>query len=320
MKRFSIMSVLANTLLKIGIYGTAHKIRFYIWEPIFQIKRQLFGQETSIISFCGVSIAFPLENSYSKWWFGKNKDNFNAWHEPSITGFILHAKQHHKTMVDIGAHLGYFSAIHAISSGNTAHAIELSPSNFDILEKTLPYCVGVQGDVEIYKLGISNISTSISVTTDHRPRPGINIQSISAPSDGSHQQAIISIETFDQFCTTRNIEPDILKIDVEGSEYDFFTGAKDTLNVNPPIIVMEVHPDKMMSISGKSVEELFELGRSHGYEIYQFLDHRDSKPSTLNALKINSSWPENFDVVFISKSDMSSIDEYNGWCESVRTL
>lgn len=51
--------------------------------------------------------------------------------------------------------------------------------------------------------------------------------------------------TLDQYCYQNNIFPDVITMDVEGSEFEVIKGAEKTLREKKPIIFMSVHPEFM---------------------------------------------------------------------------
>ena len=57
---------------------------------------------------------------------------------------------------------------------------------------------------------------------------------------------------------------DFVKIDIEGAEFNAIKGMKKMLEVNKPIIILSIHPDKMISYKNKPEE------------IYHFLDLLES--------------------------------------------
>ena len=44
------------------------------------------------------------------------------------------------------------------------------------------------------------------------------------------------------FCKSNNIYPDIIKVDIEGSEIEMLIGAKKILRKHKPLIFLSYHP------------------------------------------------------------------------------
>ena len=48
--------------------------------------------------------------------------------------------------------------------------------------------------------------------------------------------------SLDAFCKDNDIQPELIKIDVEGAEIDLLLGAKNVLMLHKPVIVLSLHP------------------------------------------------------------------------------
>src|SRR5262249_40284913 len=72
--------------------------------------------------------------------------------------------------------------------------------------------------------------------------------------------------TLDQFCSERNITPDVIKIDVEGAEVRVLLGAGNVLARSRPVLLCEIHPQQMANC-GSSLTELESFREHHGYTI-----------------------------------------------------
>lgn len=65
-----------------------------------------------------------------------------------------------------------------------------------------------------------------------------------------------------------NLAPDIIKIDVEGVEYDIVVGGIKTLLQYRPVLLVEVHP-KQLPRYGHRTEHLYHLIVALGYKIIE---------------------------------------------------
>ena len=72
--------------------------------------------------------------------------------------------------------------------------------------------------------------------------------------------------TLDQYCDENKISPDLIKIDVEGSELNVLKGAMNTILKNKPIIILSVHPNQLDNL-GTSVFNLYNFIKLMRYEI-----------------------------------------------------
>ena len=74
----------------------------------------------------------------------------------------------------------------------------------------------------------------------------------------------VSIEKI--FCIPPSI-PDVIKIDVEGSELNVLQGAKNILTQYKPIIFLSVHPEHLKILGQKTIE-INNFLEKHEYKIY----------------------------------------------------
>jgi hypothetical protein len=58
--------------------------------------------------------------------------------------------------------------------------------------------------------------------------------------------------------------PDIIKIDVEGAEWDVLKGAEKTLERNHPILFLSLHP-RALAIRGESPDMVLDWLKQRGY-------------------------------------------------------
>jgi len=87
------------------------------------------------------------------------------------------------------------------------------------------------------------------------------LQSLAIP--GQDSRLMLSI---DMIANLFNIQPEVMKIDVEGAEYDVLNGAYDTIINFKPIIFVEIHP-KFMQMYNANVTNITNFVNSIGYTV-----------------------------------------------------
>ncbi len=80
----------------------------------------------------------------------------------------------------------------------------------------------------------------------------------------------VQVKTLDTFVKEENIIPDILKVDIEGAEYDFLLGALNTIKKHKPIFYIEIH-------SEFCAIRCFEILRSEGYSVTIIKEELDNR-------------------------------------------
>jgi FkbM family methyltransferase len=178
------------------------------------------------------------------------------------------------TVFDIGAHVGIFSlaAAQRVGTKGKVFAVEPAPEAIKILKRHIhvngwdervevieAVMLDTVGEVPFYVHGVSMANSlareNADVLNPERER-------FDAPAD------VISVRcvTLDAFCEQRNVEPDVIKIDVEGAELAVLKGGRQTLTRGHAKVFCEIHPDQMQSCGG-SVQELQSYLAELGYEI-----------------------------------------------------
>ena len=73
--------------------------------------------------------------------------------------------------------------------------------------------------------------------------------------------------SLDSFCKKNELIPDVIKIDVEGSELNVLEGATNILTQYKPILFLSVHPEHLKILGQKTIQ-LNNLLKEHHYKIY----------------------------------------------------
>jgi FkbM family methyltransferase len=141
------------------------------------------------------------------------------------------------TIVDVGAHVGYFTMIMAkkVGSSGAIHSFEPRDLNRNFLKR------------HIRSNGISNVTVYSQCVGDQygkvmfEERTGTGTGHIS--SDGNVE---VDMVTLDGMVAEGKIPvPDMLKIDVEGAEILVLNGARETISSRKPKMVLAVHSDEL---------------------------------------------------------------------------
>lgn len=79
-------------------------------------------------------------------------------------------------------------------------------------------------------------------------------------------EAKVMLTSIDHFATTHDARPDLIKMDVDGYEGPVLKGAQDLLATRPPMILLELHRDELMTRFGLTKKQvavsLFDRGYS----------------------------------------------------------
>jgi FkbM family methyltransferase len=168
------------------------------------------------------------------------------------------------TIIDVGAHRGYFSFISAklIHDKGKIYAIEPDPENYSWLKKGLS--VNNYKIIEPIQLAFSNKSGFLKLFK------GDKSGHHSLTEDMGYGSTSIKVQRLDDFINENNIEKvDLIKIDVEGADIEVIEGAEKILNQENLKIIMDIHHIDR--------EKLFNIFIKNNYSIYKYNLYRTLK-------------------------------------------
>jgi len=221
----------------------------------------LYGRFKMINVASKYPVIFKSNFAFSGW---------EQWGEDHNSGFhkLIELSKNKKTILDIGAHIGLCSIpISLYCNVEKIFAFEPNEVNRRILTEhihannisnieVIPNLIGKNDGefVELYSpddvSGIPSIANLQNMRKDNKKY-----------HTSSHRQ--ISI---DKFCKSNQIQPDVIKIDVEGAEFGVLEGAIDIIKEFKPFILISLHPKHLKSL-GKDVNEIFKICKSLDYRL-----------------------------------------------------
>jgi FkbM family methyltransferase len=184
-------------------------------------------------------------------------------HEPAVTRSVEAVLRPGMAFVDVGANVGYFSMLAASRVGPSGEVFAFEPSQTNVkllhLNRVLngfqnvrifPFAAGRTWDLSFYDGSHSNgwVSPIAARPEEVLPRTVVT----SAPI---HE------------IVPRERRVDMIKIDVEGAEYQALVGALPLLERHHPAIVSEFSPPALEAISGVSGRDYLRFLTDLGYRL-----------------------------------------------------
>lgn len=168
-----------------------------------------------------------------------------------------------ETVVDVGAHIGYYTLIAASIVGNKGkvYAFEPDPRNFQLLKKNVRE-FGCTNVVLINK-AVSNINGDAILYLNNENSGDHRVY-----NTGDKRRTIkITTITLDDYFKDKKTKIDLIKMDIQGAEVQAMTGAVEILNKNKNIkLITELMPS-MLKQSGSSIEKYLELLKENKFKI-----------------------------------------------------
>ncbi|MCL4415648.1 MAG: FkbM family methyltransferase [Actinobacteria bacterium] len=159
-------------------------------------------------------------------------------------------------VIDIGANKGTYaySMSKAVGKEGVVYSFEPNPVMVTQLRKNLK-----QLNVVIENLAVSSTTedkTFYRHTKDCGPTSSLEFFDV-LDKDGELEKTTVKCVTLDSFCKMHNLSPNLIKIDVEGHEFNVIKGAESIIRNRRPYIIFEL------------IEQLWEEKRIK--DIFEFL-------------------------------------------------
>jgi FkbM family methyltransferase len=167
-------------------------------------------------------------------------------HEPFMTEWVRNEIRKCDVVLDIGAHIGYYTLIFAKAVGEEGKvvAFEPTPENFAILKKNIE--LNGHKNVTAVQKAVSNVTGSALFYTSE------DFPAVNSLRDSFGLKQSIRVETLrlDDYFTGLPERVDFIKMDIEGAEAAAFQGMKGLLARNPSVKIMAEFCPKYFALFG----------------------------------------------------------------------
>lgn len=148
---------------------------------------------------------------------------------------------------DIGANVGFYTLLSSVLTGNSGKVFAFEPVSRNIYYLKQHLKLNEINNTNVIEKAVLNKSAKIKFTLSSDPSMG------HISEDGEIEVNTISI---DEFVEQGNPPPDLIKMDIEGAEFEALIGAKEILISKKPVIFLATHGD---DIKNKCLELLKKL-------------------------------------------------------------
>jgi len=183
--------------------------------------------------------------------------------EPGTMRLFLSWLQPGTVFYDIGANAG-FHALTANSKIVTGkiYAFEPMPAMRHLLEKhiSLNQKRMLHNNIHLSPLAIADTEKMVAFSNDIKQSDGNTYIKESYVYKTAANQIQVACKSIDGLVQEGYAPPDIIKIDVEGAEYDVLVGAKRTLEEHKPYILLATHDCHLPGVQEKCIQFLSGLG------------------------------------------------------------
>lgn len=182
----------------------------------------------------------PLEGLAFAWTVGWTCFQTGRW-EPHVERCIRQLLRPGDVAVDIGANLGYFTAVMAQSVGASGRVVALEPVPDTFERLQLGAALNGFAQVTALQLALGEADGRAEIAFDPR---FAGSASIHRQAGGGAVSREVGVRPLDDLLRELAVEhPSLLKIDVEGHELAVVRGALETIARARPAIIVEYSPE-----------------------------------------------------------------------------
>ncbi len=194
--------------------------------------------------------------------------------DPHVEACIRTVLRPGQTAIDVGANLGYFTAVLAqcVGPAGRVWSFEPVPETFELL--TLCTALNDYAQVTPIRAALGVEDGEVEITYDRR-HSGIATMHPDQVAGDTHR---VEIRSLDALVSTGEVRrPDLIKVDVEGHELDVLRGARQTIAEASPTIVFELN-ERTARAAGWTLAELAKLLLSLGDYSFFLIDDDGRHP------------------------------------------
>jgi FkbM family methyltransferase len=161
-----------------------------------------------------------------------------------------------KTFVDVGCNLGWFSLLACLQNPNKkVIAIDANPLALAITAENL-FANGFSHQIRFVLAFLSSLDEGeVDFYTIGAGAAGSRFATHAKSASSRSSSFRVTIHTLDRMLADLGVLPDLIKIDVEGAEYEVLQGAKGITQSCHPRFLVEMHATREihMSENGRNV-------------------------------------------------------------------
>ena len=188
--------------------------------------------------------------------------------EPSETRFFRGHVQPGQVVVDVGANIGYFTLLFARQVGPTGHvyAFEPEPRNFELLERNI--ALNRLSNVTAFQRAAWHEPSALTLYLNEENRGDHRAY----PSEESRASVTIEAGPIDDCLAGLDRPIDIVKIDIQGAEYNAVRGMSGLLRKSPDVQVLTEFWPGGLRRCGNAPEDYLALFEELGFDFYTLHD------------------------------------------------
>lgn len=251
--------LLKKLFIKLGIKDIAVKKYLQFRDYLYRNRKEWY------LDTNGIKLKFHTKDAYS-WmrFYGYNGTKVN---EPGTTKVFADFIDKNSVVLDVGAHLGYFTCI-AGYLAKEVHSLEVDPKCIAYIQDNVN--LNELDNVKIHNLAISDKKGIVKIQNLDSPNSGITINT-------RVEKSFVEVDSLslDEFIKDQGIEPDFIKIDIEGAEGIAIKGMSEILKKDI-VLLLEIHDRALRRWFNIDYKDILSVLIDHNFSIER-IDHRSHK-------------------------------------------
>lgn len=154
---------------------------------------------------------------------------------------------------DVGGFHGYHTILGTL--GEKVYTFEPDPENLEVLKENID--LNSEQEIELIEKPLWSEETNLKMHSGLEGKSTID-------AEGNIEQKTTTVDNMVELGASA---PDVIKIDVEGAEYQVLKGTEEILEKHRPIIVLEAHIGERLQELGGSMEKIESLLEENDYNI-----------------------------------------------------
>jgi FkbM family methyltransferase len=235
---------------------------------------------------------FSIDDFYSKIWFSTRCTEKRT-HEENVIKLLEKDLVTSKCFVDVGAHIGYYSFLASkLMPNGIVYAFEMDEYNYNLLKKNTE--INELKNLNIFHVAVTDSPGKVHyIRKSKHPSPMKTLSLNDSQSKFGQTMSIQGI-TLDSFFKDKPLNPDVIKIDVEGAEMNVLKGMQNILKSENIKLFIEIHPVRLLLNFKSSTNELISMLIEKGFNVFEIKNMRKhGKDIKLRKLNEESKLPLN---------------------------
>lgn len=223
-----------------------------------------------------------------------------GYYEKELGDLLRKIVKPNDVFVDIGANIGYFSLLVAHNS-SSAKVVAFEPAA-DLYQK-------MKDNIALNKIeNIMTVNAAVGKVNEEKElfisaSDNLGMSSFVQPENYSGKKERVNVVTLDDWFKSSGLSKiDIIKLDIEGSEFAAIKGMTQILKEQKPILIVELNPETLSMFNLKSSEIRDHLNHLN---FEGFLILRDGRLKLLSQSEIDKT----INVLFIHHEKMPAYPE-----------